>query len=143
VKKKPNTEPTEQDLKDWDNFISNVKSVEDKDAKFDNSLIEDNSNQLFDIRKDLHGLKMHEALNVVSHTINQAIESGKRKILFITGKGLHSNNDQDPYLSKDLSLLRYAVPEHIQNNYLENLVKIEKSPEKFGGSGSIIVFLKK
>ena len=143
MKKKPNTEPTEQDLKDWDNFISNVKSVEDKDAKFDNSLIEDNSNQLFDIRKDLHGLKMHEALNVVSHTIKQAIESGKRKILFITGKGLHSNNDQDPYLSKDLSLLRYAVPEHIQNNYLENLVKIEKSPEKFGGSGSIIVFLKK
>jgi len=143
VKKKPNTEPTEQDLKDWDNFISNVKSVEDKDAKFDNSFIEDNSNQLFDIRKDLHGLKMHEALNVVSHTIKQAIESGKRKILFITGKGLHSNNDQDPYLSKDLSLLRYAVPEHIQNNFLENLVKIEKSPEKFGGSGSIIVFLKK
>ena len=143
MKKKPNTEPTEQDLKDWDNFISNVKNVEDKDAKFDNSLIEDNSNQLFDIRKDLHGLKMHEALNVVSHTINQAIESGKRKILFITGKGLHSNNDQDPYLSKDLSLLRYAVPEHIQNNFLENLVKIEKSPEKFGGSGSIIVFLKK
>ena len=143
MKKKPNTEPTEQDLKDWDNFISNVKSVEDKDAKFDNSLIENNSNQLFDIRKDLHGLKMHEALNVVSHTINQAIESGKRKILFITGKGLHSNNDQDPYLSKDLSLLRYAVPEHIQNNFLENLVKIEKSPEKFGGSGSIIVFLKK
>jgi len=143
VKKKPNTEPTEQDLKDWDNFISNVKSVEDKDAKFDNFLTENNSNQLFDIRKDLHGLKMHEALNVVSHTINQAIESGKRKILFITGKGLHSNNDQDPYLSKDLSLLRYAVPEHIQNNFLENLVKIEKSPEKFGGSGSIIVFLKK
>ena len=143
MKKKPNTEPTEQDLKDWDNFISNVKSVEDKDAKFDNFLTENNSNQLFDIRKDLHGLKMHEALSVVSHTINQAIESGKRKILFITGKGLHSNNDQDPYLSKDLSLLRYAVPEHIQNNFLENLVKIEKSPEKFGGSGSIIVFLKK
>ena len=143
MKKKPNTEPTEQDLKDWDNFISNVKSVEDKDAKFDNFLTENNSNQLFDIRKDLHGLKMHEALNVVSHTIKQAIESGKRKILFITGKGLHSNNDQDPYLSKDLSLLRYAVPEHIQNNFLENLVKIEKSPEKFGGSGSIIVFLKK
>ena len=142
MKKKPNTEPTEQDLKDWDNFISNVKSVEDKDAKFDNSFIENNSNQLFDIKKDLHGLKMHEALNVVSHTINQAIESGKRKILFITGKGLHSNNDQDPYLSKDLSLLRYAVPEHIQNNFSENLIKIEKSPEKFGGSGSIIVFLK-
>ena len=79
MKKKPSTEPTEQDLKDWDNFISNVKSVEDKDAKFDNFLTENNSNQLFDIRKDLHGLKMHEALNVVSHTINQAIESGKRK----------------------------------------------------------------
>ena len=49
-----------------------------------------------------------------------------RKILFITGKGLHSNNEQDPYASKDLSLLRYAVPDHINNNFSENIIKINK-----------------
>ena len=143
MKKKPNIKPTEEDLKDWQSFIENIKSIEDKDAPLDNSIIEKNNHRLFDIRKDLHGLKMHEALDVVSNTINDAIERKVRKILFITGKGLHSNKEQDPYASKDLSLLRYAVPEHIENNFSDHVIKIEQSPIKLGGSGSIIVFLKK
>jgi DNA-nicking Smr family endonuclease len=143
VKKKPNIKPTEEDLKDWQSFIENINSIEDKDAPLDNLIIEKNNDKLFDIRKDLHGLKMHEALDVVSNTINDAIERKVRKILFITGKGLHSNKEQDPYASKDLSLLRYAVPEHIENNFSDHIIKIEQSPIKLGGTGSIIVFLKK
>jgi DNA-nicking Smr family endonuclease len=143
VKKKQNIKPTEEDLKDWQSFIENINSIEDKDAHLDNLIIEKNNDKLFDIRKDLHGLKMHEALDVVSNTINDAIERKVRKILFITGKGLHSNKEQDPYASKDLSLLRYAVPEHIENNFSDHIIKIEQSPIKLGGSGSIIVFLKK
>ena len=143
MKKKLNIKPTEEDLKDWQSFIENINSIEDKDAPLDNSIIEKNNDRLFDIRKDLHGLKMHEALDVVSNTINDAIERKVRKILFITGKGLHSNKEQDPYASKDLSLLRYAVPEHIENNFSDHVIKIEQSPIKLGGSGSIIVFLKK
>jgi len=143
VKKKPNIKPTKEDLKDWQSFIENINSIEDKDAPLDNSIIEKNNDRLFDIRKDLHGLKMHEALDVVSNTINDAIERKVRKILFITGKGLHSNKEQDPYASKDLSLLRYAVPEHIENNFSDHVIKIEQSPIKLGGSGSIIVLLKK
>ena len=143
MKKKLNIKPTEEDLKDWQSFIENINSIEDKDAPLDNSIIEKNNDRLFDIRKDLHGLKMHEALDVVSNTINDAIERKVRKILFITGKGLHSNKEQDPYASKDLSLLRYAVPEHIENNFSDHVIKIEQSPMKLGGSGSIIVFLKK
>ena len=143
MKKKPNIKPTEEDLKDWQSFIENINSIEDKDAPLDNSIIEKNNDRLFDIRKDLHGLKMHEALDVVSNTINDAIERKVRKILFITGKGLHSNKEQDPYASKDLSLLRYAVPEHIENNFSDHVIKIEQSPIKLGGSGSIILFLKK
>ena len=143
MKKKPNIKPTEEDLKDWQSFIENINSIEDKDAHHDNLIIEKNNDKLFDIRKDLHGLKMHEALDVVSNTINDAIERKVRKILFITGKGLHSNKEQDPYASKDLSLLRYAVPEHIENNFSDHVIKIEQSPIKLGGSGSIIVFLKK
>ena len=143
MKKKPNIKPTEEDLKDWQSFIENINSIEDKDAPLDNSIIEKNNDKLFDIRKDLHGLKMHEALDVVSNTINDAIDRKVRKILFITGKGLHSNKEQDPYASKDLSLLRYAVPEHIENNFSDHIIKIEQSPIKLGGTGSIIVFLKK
>jgi len=143
VKKKQSIKPTEEDLKDWQSFIENINSVEDKDAPYDNLILEKNNDKLFDIRKDLHGLKMHEALEVVSNTINDAIERKVRKILFITGKGLHSNKEQDPYASKDLSLLRYAVPEHIENNFSEHIIKIEQSPIKLGGTGSIIVFLKK
>ena len=143
MKKKLNIKPTEEDLKDWQSFIENINSIEDKDAPLDNLIIEKNNDRLFDIRKDLHGLKMHEALDVVSNTVNDAIERKVRKILFITGKGLHSNKEQDPYASKDLSLLRYAVPEHIENNFSDHVIKIEQSPIKLGGSGSIIVFLKK
>jgi len=143
VKKKLNIKPTEEDLKDWQSFIENINSIEDKDAPLDNSIVAKNNDRLFDIRKDLHGLKMHEALDVVSNTINDAIERKVRKILFITGKGLHSNKEQDPYASKDLSLLRYAVPEHIENNFSDHIIKIEQSPIKLGGAGSIIVLLKK
>ena len=143
MKKKQSIKPTEEDLKDWQSFIENINSVEDKDAPYDNLILEKNNCKMFDIRKDLHGLKMHEALEVVSNTINDAIERKVRKILFITGKGLHSNKEQDPYASKDLSLLRYAVPEHIENNFSDQIVKIEQSPIKLGGTGSIIVLLKK
>ncbi len=143
MKKKPNIKPTDQDLNDWNSFINNISNIEDKDAPYDNVLDSNTGKNLFDIRKDLHGFKMHEALEQVSQTILHAIDNKLRKILFITGKGLHSNNEKDPYVSKDLSLLRYAVPEHINNNFSENIIKIEESPLKLGGSGSIIVLLKK
>ena len=143
MKKKPSTKPTDQDLKDWSSFINNITNIENKDAQHDNVLDNNQSQNLFDIRKDLHGFKMHEALEQVSQTILYAIDNKLRKILFITGKGLHSNNEKNPYASKDLSLLRYAVPDHINNNFSENVIKIEESPLKLGGSGSIIVLLKK
>ena len=80
MKKKPNTKPTEQDLKDWNSFIENINSIEDKDAFHDSLTTEKKNDRLFDIRKDLHGLKMHEALDVVSNTVNDAIEKKTRKI---------------------------------------------------------------
>ena len=143
MKKKPSTKPTEQDQKDWNSFINNITNIEDKDAPYDNILDSNQSQYLFDIKKDLHGFKMHEALEEVSKTILHAIDNKLRKILFITGKWLNYNNEQDPYASKDLSLLLYAVPDYINNNFYNNIIKIEESPLKLGGSGSIIVLLKK
>ena len=143
MKKKPNIKPTEEDLKDWQSFIENINSIEDKDAPLDNSIIEKNKDRLFDIRKDLHGLKMHEALDVVSGTINDAIRKKLEKYYLLQEKAFIPNKEQDPYASKDLSLLRYAVPEHIENNFSDHIIKIEQSPIKLGGAGSIIVLLKK
>ena len=80
MKKRPSTKPTDQDLKDWSSFINNISNIEDKDATHDNVLNNDLGQNLFDIRKDLHGFKMHEALEEVSKTIIYAIENKLRKI---------------------------------------------------------------
>ena len=143
MKKKQNTKPTKQDIKDWQSFIKNLPNIENKDSLIDNEKSLNFKKKIFDLKKDLHGLNMQDALNLVSCTLDDAIDKKLRKVLFITGKGLHSNKNQDPYSSSDLSLLRYAVPQHINKNYSEYIIKIEESPKNLGGSGSIIVFLKK
>ena len=97
----------------------------------------------FDIKIDLHGFKVKDAFEKVSESIDLAINTKKRKILFITGKGLHSNYEADPYASKDLRLLKYAIPEFIKNEYRNKIVSIKEAPQKYGGDGAIIVFLKK
>jgi DNA-nicking Smr family endonuclease len=143
VKKKPNIKATPQDIEDWESFVNNINSIENKDTVLDSSEVSRQSQNLFDLRRDLHGFKMHEALDLVSETMHLAIEKKCRKILFITGKGLHSNKENDPYASKDLSLLRYAVPDYLNKEFGDKIIAIEESPIKLGGSGSIIVFLKK
>jgi len=143
VKKKPNIKATPKDIEDWESFVNNINSIENKDTVLDSSEASRQSQNLFDLRRDLHGFKMHEALDLVSETMHLAFEKKYRKILFITGKGLHSNKENDPYASKDLSLLRYAVPDYLNKEFGDKIIAIEESPIKLGGSGSIIVFLKK
>ena len=86
MKKKLSTKPTDQDLKDWNSFINNINNIEDKDAPYDNVLGNNQSQNLFDIRKDLHGFKMHEALEEVSKTISHAIDNKLRKNSFYNWK---------------------------------------------------------
>ncbi len=143
MKKKPNIKATPKDIEDWESFVNNINSIENKDTVLDSSEASRQSQNLFDLRRDLHGFKMHEALDLVSETMHLAFEKKYRKILFITGKGLHSNKENDPYASKDLSLLRYAVPDYLNKEFADKIIAIEESPIKLGGSGSIIVFLKK
>ena len=143
MKKKPNIKATPQDIEDWESFVNNINSIENKDTVLDSSEASRQSQNLFDLRRDLHGFKRHEALDLVSETMHLAFEKKYRKILFITGKGLHSNKENDPYASKDLSLLRYAVPDYLNKEFGDKIIAIEESSIKLGGSGSIIVFLKK
>jgi DNA-nicking Smr family endonuclease len=58
---------------------------------------------------------------------------------------LHSNTDQNVYVSKDLSKLKFAVPEFIksQKELSDKVVGIEQAIIKDGGEGALIIKLKK
>ncbi len=142
MEKKRNTKISQEDLETWNNFISETKFVEDKDKNLSSKKKSQNPNN-YDLRVDLHGYTLAEAFERIDHLFEFAEEKKIKKILVITGKGLHSNKDSDPYASKDLSLLRYSVPDYINKNYSNKIISIESSPAHLGGEGSMIVTLKK
>ena len=96
-------------------------------------------------RIDLHGYSLDEAHKKIEQLINRFYEEGIEKIIVITGKGLRSRSNKDPYLSKDLSILKYSVPEFIMTNKnLKNKIKnISKAKIQDGGEGAFYIFLKK
>ena len=140
--KKRSTKISQEDIDTWNKFISETQSIEDKDKHLTSK--EDQKYQrYFDLRVDLHGHTIAEAFERIDHLFDFAKEKKIKRILLITGKGLHSNKENDPYASKDLSLLRYAVPDYIKKNYSDFIHTIESSPVNLGGDGSMIVTLKK
>ena len=140
--KKRSTKISQEDIDTWNKFISETQSIEDKDKDLTSK--EDQKYQRhFDLRVDLHGHTIAEAFERIDHLFDFAKEKKIKRILLITGKGLHSNKENDPYASKDLSLLRYAVPDYIKKNYSDFIYTIEASPVNLGGDGSMIVTLKK
>ena len=94
---------------------------------------------------DLHGYSLDTANNKIRNLIEESYKKGINKLTIVTGKGLHSKNEQDPYISKDLGILKHSVPEYIKNN--EELMKlvslIEEADEKDGGGGAFYIHLKK
>ena len=130
---------TEKDKKDWENFLSKNEKLPNKDIKIDKKLS-------FKTRSiDLHGYSLEEANNSIENFIVTSYQEKINKLIVVTGKGIHSQNEKDPYVSKDLSILKYSVPEFISNN--KNLMKIiyEMKDAKIedGGSGAFYIFLKK
>ena len=128
-----------KDIKDWQKFISSKEPLEDKDQ----GLAKNKSASK--IKKiDLHGFGLDEANGFIENFINKSFEDKVEKIIVITGKGLRSKSQEDPYVSKDLSKLRYSVPEYINNSLdLKNKIKkITKAEIKDGGEGAFYVFLK-
>ena len=130
---------TEKDKKDWENFLSKKEKLHNKDIKIDKKII-------FKTRSiDLHGYNLEEANKSIKDFIIKSYQEKINKLIVVTGKGIHSQNEKDPYVSKDLSILKYSVPEFISNN--KNLMKIiyEMKDAKIedGGSGAFYIFLKK
>ena len=130
---------SEKDKKDWENFLSNNQKLPNKDIKIDKKIT-------FKTRSiDLHGYSLEEANKSIEDFIIKSYQEKINKLIVVTGKGIHSQNEKDPYASKDLSILKYSVPEFISNN--NNLMKIiyEMKDAKIedGGDGAFYIFLKK
>jgi len=130
---------TEKDKKDWENFLSNDVSLPNKDLNIDIK------KRILTKKIDLHGFSLEEANKKIEDIIKNYYGVGVKKIIVITGKGLHSNHIEDPYISKDLGILKNSVPEFIKNNKeLMSLIEnIEMAKVDDGGEGAFYIYLKK
>ena len=130
---------SESDKKIWEDYVKNPNDIYDKDH-----FKTENINRNYRFKFDLHGLSLHEANKKVKDIILFCSEKKYREILLITGKGIHSTNEKDIYVSKDLSKLKYSVPEFILSNLeLKNLIlSINDADAKDGGKGALLIKLK-
>ena len=130
---------SEKDKKDWENFTSGDEKLEDKDKKF---LKKENIKTR---SLDLHGYSLDDANLKVKQFIEESFNYGTEKLIIVTGKGIHSQNEKDPYISQKLGILRYSVPEYINNNVSLNSLIKELSPARIedGGEGAFYIYLRK
>ncbi len=129
---------SQKDKEDWKNFLEDTSRVPDKDQKYQ---IKDTNSKF---RFDLHGLTLDEANKKVKEIINYCSEKNYKEILLITGKGLHSNQE-DVYKSSDLSKLRFSVPDFINSDpeISKLILSMDNPPQKDGGEGVLLIKLKK
>ena len=130
---------SEKDKKDWENFLSSDQKLPNKDFKKSNY-------NLFKTKSiDLHGYTLEEANKTIEKFINKSFREKINKLIVVTGKGLHSQNEKDPYVSKDLSILKYSVPEFIESNrsLMDIISEIKDASIEDGGSGAFYIYLKK
>ena len=134
-----NNQISDKDKKDWQNFLSKKEKLPDKD----NSKTKDKSIKISEI--DLHGFTLDEANKTIDRFINESYEKGINKIRIVTGKGLHSDNEKNPYISKDLSILRYSIPEYIKknNDLMKLIIEFKEATIQDGGDGAFYIHLKK
>ena len=128
-----------KDKEDWKNFISNDERVHNKDIFLQKKIRHEKIKKI-----DLHGYTLKEANNTIEQFINRCFDERVTKIIVITGKGLRSKNIENPYLSKDLSILKYSVPEYIETNknLIKMIIEITDANIEDGGSGAFYIYLK-
>ena len=136
-----NKKISDKDKKDWQDFISNNDRLSDKDFNLNK-----NRNEKEIIKTiDLHGFSLENANKVIEEFITKCFESNVSKIVVITGKGLRSKTAKNPYVSKNLSILKHSVPDYIKSrqNLMKIIKKIKEASIDEGGQGAFNIFLKK
>ena len=128
-----------KDKSDWEKFITSEEKVIDKDSK---SNLKNSQNSKY---IDLNGYTLEEANKIIEKLIIESYLKKIKKIIVVTGKGLHSQNEKNPYVSKELSILKYSIPEFIKTNpdLVKLINKIEEASIEDGGSGAFYIYLKK
>jgi len=136
-----NNKLSDKDKKDWQNFISSEEKIHNKDL----SLSQTKTNKELPKTIDLHGFSLENANRTIDEFINRCFKTNVSKITVITGKGLRSNNIDNPYVSKDLSILKNSVPKFIKSNsdLMKKIKDIKEAKVEDGGSGAFDIFLKK
>ena len=134
-----NNNISDKDKKDWEEFLSSDEKLPNKDLKFSKK------KKLKIKHIDLHGFTLEQANITITNFIENCYQNSVSKIIVVTGKGLHSNVEKDPYVSKDLSILKYSVPEFIENNseLMRKIIEIKDAEIEDGGAGAFYIFLRK
>jgi len=131
---------SDKDKKDWQNFLSNKEKVPDKDLSIKENIRKDVTKRI-----DLHGFSLEDANIVIDDFITKSFHEEVTRAIVITGKGLRSKNISNPYISKDLSILRHSVPEFIKSkkNLMKMIKEIKEAEIEDGGSGAFYIYLNK
>jgi len=131
---------SQEDLETWLNYIKNPKDLTDKDNSVNKNIFNN-----YRFRYDLHGHTLSDANEKVKKIILSCVNANYKEILLITGKGLHSNTDNDIYASKELSKLKHSVPEYIKSDpdISKHILSFSNAETKDGGEGAMIIKLKK
>ena len=130
---------SEKDKKDWLNFLKSDEKLKNKDLDTNKNTSPNNKTI------DLHGFTLEEANKKIEKIINDAYEKDVSKVIVVTGKGIHSNVEKDPYVSKDFSILKFSVPDYIENNseLMKKIIEIKDADKEDGGSGAFYIYLKR
>ena len=128
-----------KDKLDWENFLKDKEKIPNKDFVNKKNIRYENIKKI-----DLHGYTIEEANTAVEQFLQKCFDENVTKIIVITGKGLRSKNIENPYLSKDLSILKYSVPEFIELNLslMKTIIEITDAKIEDGGSGAFYIYLK-
>ena len=133
------TKISKKDKKDWEDYLNKEESLPDKDFSSSKKRLEGTKNF------DFHGFSLDEANKTINKVIKDSFKNGIRKLVIVTGKGIHSDNLKNPYTSKDFGILKYSMPEYIKNDpeLMKLINEIKEADVVDGGSGAFYIFLKK
>ena len=131
---------SQEDFNTWKSYIKSPTDITDKD-----NIRDEGKSHQHRFKYDLHGFTLLEANEKVKEIILLCVRKNYKEILLITGKGIHSNTEKDVYASRDLSKLRYSVPEYIKSDLdlSKHIISISNADKIDGGDGAIIIKLKK
>ena len=128
-----------KDKKDWLKFLESKEKIHDKESNFTKSY-----NQTKKQTIDLHGYSLKDANLKIKNFINNSYEKNIKEITIITGKGTRSKVRDNPYLSKDLSILKHSVPSFItsQLDLMSKIKNINLKDIEDSSKGSFTIYLK-